>query len=238
MANVFTGDLGGAYSAFPNVPTFVGMHDDFTGGTALATKWLYTQVATGTAAILTADTTSINGICQFSSVDTTSDKGANIQWTPTTVAPFAQFQDSKDHYFSMRFSVSSITDKLIAMGGLYVADTSPIASLPSDGLFLYKPTASAALSLYLYAGSALVNSWPIATLVNATYVEIGVAVTTITSGAGTLTAYLNGSQIVSSSITGLPTTKALAPGFGAQSGTSPGAAVTANLDWISAWKTR
>lgn len=223
--------LSAAVAAFPGIPSYSGCCFDFLTDEDL-NAFVYTQIASGTAAVIDTNGTGQNGILQFSSVDTTDNKGAQIQ---LDAEPF-NINDGIDLFFVSRFALSDNTES-DAILGLAITDTSLVASAPSDGIFFMKTDGGATVSLLTYAASALTNTISInASMVNDTYLTAGFKITDVVSGGANLFIYINGTLVTSTAITGLPQTEALSLSAAFQSGTNT--AQTMNLDFIGAWNDR
>lgn len=217
--------------SFPSTPERAGVQFDFMSDEDL-NAFVYTQISSGTAAVIDTNATGRNGILQFSSVDATEDKGAQIQ---LDAEPF-QLADGKDLRFFSRFQLSAV-EQSDCLHGLAITDTSLIASAPSDGIYFQSVDGSSLLKLVVRAGSALVLELPLATLVDATFVTAGFKIQDVNeAGSGRVLAWINGTLVASSEVAGLPTSEALSLSHAFQSGAA--AIQTMNLDFTASDQAR
>lgn len=79
-----------------------------------------------------------------------------------------KWESGKQMWLRARFKVSDATESDLILG-LYITDTSPLASLPSDGLYFYKADGSTSL-LFSVRKNGTSSSTTLGTLVSDTYV--------------------------------------------------------------------
>lgn len=217
--------------SFPAAPARSVIGFDFLTDEDLA-AFTYTQIASGTAAVLDANDVSANGILRFGSVDATENKGAQIQLD----AESFQLVAGKDLRFLARFAIGD-ADQGDCLHGFAITNATLIASAPTDGIYFRLTDGSPVISLIARAGNATVLSVPIATLTDAAFVTLAFEILGIgAGGAGTLVAYVNGTEVSRSAVTGLPTTEALALSHAFESGAA--AIQTMDLDLTACDKAR
>ncbi len=212
-------------STFPNFPSNVEATFDFVHDEDLA-AFTVTQIASGTAAVIDTNATGRNGIVLFSSVDATEDKGAQIQQDALAF----EMQDNRDLMFAARFAVSEAVQSDVIVG-LAVADTSLIASAPTDGIYFQSIDGSNALRLVVRQGSTLQADAPVTDLVNDQFFTVAFRVRNVNGAQGTVDAWVNGTLVTTFAISALPNTPNLASSFAFMSGAA--AIQTASLDAIS-----
>lgn len=224
--------LAQAVIAHPSVPTVSGAYFDFMAPAEIS-SFTVTAIASGTAAQISTNDLSANGICRFSSVDATDNKGAQIQ---LNLEPF-QLRTGKDLTFTFTGSISDATQTDL-FAGMIITDTSIEASAPSDGIYFKKVDGSSTVTLIVRSGSATIAEWTVATLVASTVTTLAFTVSEVNTSAGTarVTAWRNGVQVFSDSVIGIPSTEALALSCAFQSGEA--AIKTYDLDTIGGWQTR
>lgn len=134
-----------------------------------ASDWVVTETqAAHTQTIASED----GGVLTISTTAGTPASGdtVNMQWAGGAGAFVGNFRmnGDKPFLFSARWKISNAT-QAGAFIGLAVADTSLIASEPTDGVYFIKPTGSADLSVKAAKSSAAVSANAIHTLVSDTY---------------------------------------------------------------------
>lgn len=105
--------------------------------------WVLTETAAGsTEAIVSAD----GGILAITNAAAGATDEASIQWAGGSGAAKTTFtwDSTKDMMVAARFKVDDATNTALLIG-LASTDTTPVASLPSDGIFFYKAGAATAL---------------------------------------------------------------------------------------------
>ncbi len=113
---------------------YVRWFDDFH--TFTSGDWTVTETQAGSTQAITAGHGGILAL-----VNTSTDNDVNtIQLTQETF----KFASNRKAWLRARFKLSDVTDS-DALIGLAITDTSPLASLPSDGVFFYKADDAAAL---------------------------------------------------------------------------------------------
>lgn len=171
--NGFTNGVLGAMLGdlkIPNPATYHMLFDDFDKYTAA--DWVVSETQAGaTQGIAAGD----GGLLAL--VNTAADADLNsIQWAGGTgaVSPTFLFDSTKDMLFSARAKIDDATNGALLMG-LAIADTSPIASLPATGMFVYKAAASTYPQGYLRTGgSGVLTTNTGAALSNDTFVNMGI----------------------------------------------------------------
>lgn len=135
--------------------------DDFDA--YVAGNWTVTETDAGaTQAITDAD----GGVLALT--NSAADNDLNqIQWAKETFRLAA----NKQLWMKARFKVSDATQSDLLVG-LYITDTSPVASKPSDGVFFQKLDGSTSLTLQVGKNSTY-SSATVATMANDTYVVVG-----------------------------------------------------------------
>lgn len=142
-------------------PSPSGLHQWFNDwDTYTAGDWTVTETQAGaTQAITDAD----GGVLAL--VNSAADDDLNaIQLKNETF----KWQSDKQMWLRARFKVSDATEADLIIG-LYITDTSPLASLPSDGLYFYKADGSTSL-LFSVRKNGTSTSVTMGTLVSDTYV--------------------------------------------------------------------
>lgn len=135
--------------------------DDFDA--YVAGNWTVTETDAGaTQAITDAD----GGVLALT--NSAADNDLNqIQWAKETFRLAA----NKKLWMKARFKVSDATQSDLLVG-LYITDTSPVASKPSDGVFFQKLDGSTSLTLEVGKNSTY-SSATVATMASDTYVVVG-----------------------------------------------------------------
>lgn len=171
------GEPDGAYSNFAGLrpARYIQFWDDFL--TYIAGNWVLTETAAGsTEVIVTGD----GGILAITNVSAGATDEASIQWSGggAAVVPQFTFDATKDMAIHARFKVSDVINTAFVIG-LAIADTTPVASLPANGIFFNKVAASANLLANLRA-SAASQTVTVGAMVNDTYVTVGFVYTAAT----------------------------------------------------------
>lgn len=180
--------------------------DDFNA--YVAANWILTETAAGSTELIVAGN---NGVLAITNVSAGASDEASIQWCGTAAAVIPQwtFDSTKDFVMNARFKVSDATNTGFVIG-LAIADTTPVASLPANGIFFNKVAASTSLLGNLRA-SAASSTVTLGTLANDTYVQ---AAFNYSAATGYWQGYLN--DVLVGSLTTAPTAPsvALAPTIG------------------------
>ncbi len=214
--------------------TYSGSFFDFMTDEDL-NAFTYTQITSGTAAVIDTVDTAANGVLQFSSVGATEDKGAQIA---QDAAPF-QLRTGKDLCFGCRINTSDADQCDWVVGLSKIDDTSLIASAPTDGIYFEILDGTAAVNLRCRAGSALLQlDSGIAVPTDATFIRLHWRLSQVnaTTHAGYLEAWVNGTLALAGAIAGLPDTIPMGMVAAFQSGAA--ALTTGDLDYIGAFQTR
>lgn len=170
------------------------LYDDFHR--FLAADWVVTETQAGATQALTAGD---GGLLLFTN-SAADDDLVQIQWAGSAgaVMPNFTFTSGKRLAFGARFQTSDATQTDIAFG-LYIADTTPIASVPADGIYILK--ADGGTSFVMRAGntSSYAVSSSFGTLANATNIDIQVVYDGIPYVVGGVTThdfdvYINGAK--------------------------------------------
>src|SRR5262245_43808954 len=189
---------------------------DFT--TFAAADWTITAVGGGTSALtLTADYGALLLTTTGASGDNVCLQSiANVRTAIVTPAV------GKRLWYSIRFATDDATNAgLIA--GTYITDTTPIASLPSDGIYFSKPAAGTAIN-FVVANGGVSTSVAVGTLVAATMTELAFFYDPRLSTVGY---FVNGVAVGGSVLTNLPTSAdALRASFAVQAGTAAARTMT------------
>lgn len=169
-----------------------------------------------------------------------NETGGVLLLTTTAGATDSTFSQKKGESFLMaagkraifraRFKGSDATTSDLLVG-LQITDTTPLAV--SDGIYFYKPTGAATVNLIYAKSSTVVTTSAIATMANATHIELAWTY----DGVNELSYYVNGVKSGTVSVTTtvagdkLPTVT-LTPSFGIQNGAA--AVKTMSIDHIFA----
>lgn len=145
----------------------------------LATDWVFTKSSAGaTAAIIDGD----GGLIAFTNVSAGATDEVSIQYAGNSGgARLSQFWDAtKDMIVKSRFMISDVINTVIAIG-LASVDTTPVASLPTNAIYILKPTGSGQLQMALRIGGVqtTLSLGTLGIAVNATMVEIALVYTAI-----------------------------------------------------------
>lgn len=137
----------------------------------------------------------------------------------------------KKLWFRARMKCNDV-DTADFYAGLFVTDTSPVASAPSDGLWFMSDDGDAYLDFHLYKSSASqLSSTAVATLLDDTFFSVGAH----WDGVNKVQVFYNDGKVAE--VTGItPTTTELAVSFGIQNGSA--AASILSMDYITVIKER
>ena len=193
------------------VHTWFDDFDSYTAG-----NWTVTETQAGaTQAIVDGD----GGILAL--VNSAADNDLNqIQWAKETFRLAA----NKRTWIKARFKVSNATESDVLVG-LYITDTAPVASKPSDGFFFQKADDSTSLTFEVGINSTY-TSTTVGTMADDTYVEVGAYY----NGSDKVDLFFNGVRVASSVSTNLCTDEDLAVALAVQNG--DGNARTLSVDYL------
>lgn len=201
--------------------------DDFDNYTAAS--WVVTETLAGaTQGVTSGD----GGILAL--VNSAADDDLNsIQWAggAGAVTPSFTFDSTKDMFIATRFKVDDATQSDVLIG-LAIADTTPIASLPANGIFFLKSDDAASLIVSLRA-SGTSTSLTVGTLSNDTYVDVAFV---YNSTLGRWQVFLNNALVATTTTLTNAPSAALAPTITLQNGSA--AARTLSVDWLFVAKQR
>lgn len=188
--------------------------DDFDSYTA--GNWTVTETQAGaTQAIVDAD----GGVLAL--VNSAADNDLNqIQWAKETFRLAA----NKQTWIKARFKISNATESDVLVG-LYITDTSPVASKPSDGFYFQKLDGSTSLTFECGVNSTY-TSTTVATMANDTYVVVAAYY----NGYDRIELYLNDQKVATSVATNLCTDEDLAVSLAVQNGDAN--ARTLSVDYL------
>lgn len=194
--------------------------DDFDS--YVAGNWTVTETQAGATQAITAGDGGILAL-----VNSAADDDLNqIQWAVSTFRQTA----GKKSWLKARFKVSDATQSDLLIG-LYVADTSPVASKPTSGFFFQKLDGSTSLTLQVGSASTY-SQLTLGTMVSDTYVTVGAYY----DGYSTITGYFNEVRVGSVASTNLPTAADNAVGIALQNGDAN--ARTLSVDYLMVAKER
>jgi hypothetical protein len=163
--------------------------DDFDG--YIAAEWVVTETQAGaTQAAASAD----GGVLVLTNSAADNDLNS-LQWAGSggaTVVESFKYQSTKDMVIAARFKLDEVLQSDLLVG-LAITDTSPLATLPSDGLFFYKNDGAAALTAELRKDSTS-TSLAVGNMVADTYVEVAMV---YNAAALQWKVFLNGSPVAS-----------------------------------------
>lgn len=162
-------------------------------------------------------------------INTAADDDLNAIQQP---AATFRLDQSRDFFFATTLELPDVL-QCDVIAGLYVLDTSPLASLPTDGVFFHKIDGLATLDFHLRAGGTS-TSVTVGTMVAGTMMQLAAVYQALDRS---WTIYVNNagvSRIVT--LTNMPTVPALALGIAIQNGEA--VAKTLRSDWIFAARER
>lgn len=205
-----------------------------------SSDWVVTETdAAATQALTSGD----GGLLLLTNTAGASDL-IGMQWAggAGSVVPTFRWEASKRLAVGVRFRTNDATNTSIA-AGLYVADTTPIASAPSDGIYFLKASGGTSFVARVGKSSNYTVSSSFGTLSNNTYVELVMVYLGMPRTVDGVTYYdflcfLNNAQVASVAATSstAPDTADLALSFALQN--AEAAAKTMTVDWIFAIKER
>jgi hypothetical protein len=188
-----------------------------------AGDWTVTTVGAASAAALAAG----DGGWLALTTDTGGTDAVSLQ---SKVANY-NLATNKDFVVKARFKLSDATDSGIVIG-LATVDTTPVASLPTNGMFFYKASGAAALTAQMRS-SGTATSLSVATMANDTFVTVAFV---YIASLGIWAVYLNDAYVAQSSTVSNFSTAALAITIGLLNGAA--AAKTLTLDYVLTAKQR
>lgn len=205
----------------------------------LAADWVVTETQAGaTQALTTGD----GGLLLITNSAADDDIVA-LQWAGSAgaVVPTFSFSGAKRLAFGIRFQTSDATQSDI-IAGLYIADTSPVASNPASGIYLLKADGAATYVLKTGLASAFTTSSAIGSIADATNIELvwvyeGQPRVDLGVTYYDFLVFANGVQLatVACASTTVPTAD-IALSFAIQNGEA--VAKTMTVDWVFAIKER
>jgi len=220
----------GAYAGFAGLRPFRYFYysDDFIGYTA--TDWVLTETDAGSTEVVT---TGAEGVLAITNVSAGATDEASIQWAGGSGAVSPQFvwDSTKDFILQCRFKVS-VAATTGALVGLAATDTTPVASLPANGIFFNKTSASAAL-LANIRKAGVSTTIALGNVADDTFVD---CVLYFSSTKNTWAAYLENALVGTISTDAVTPTVALAPTIGVLNGAA--AALVLSVDKFFAAKQR
>jgi hypothetical protein len=185
-AGVVDATQDGAWGNFlqPRPQRYVDDFDDFmayrTG------EWILTETAAGSTEVLS--TTGDGGWLLITNAAAGASDEASIQWgggNAAVITPYT-WVSTKDFHLSARFKVSDATNTALIIG-MAIADTTPVASLPANGIFFTKAAASTSL-LASVRKAGVSTSVTLGAMADDTFVEVAMV---YTAADGYWRAYLN-----------------------------------------------
>lgn len=193
--------------------------DDFDA--YVSGNWTVTETQAGaTQAIVDGD----GGIIALT--NSAADDDVNqIQWAKETF----RLVVGKQTWMKVRFKVSDATQSDVLIG-LWITDTSPVASKPSDGFFFSKLDGSTSMTLQVGKNTTY-SSGTVATIVADTYITVAAYY-----DGSTITYFANDVRVGSLAATNLCDDEDLAVGITVQNGEA--AAKTLSVDYLMIAKER
>jgi hypothetical protein len=201
------------FENFPQRPARFGLWADFLSAWSAA-AFTASLAATGTAAVID---TEVGGALRLSGAATTDDSGVNHQ---ATNAGFGLILGKEILYLTrVRFGESTSVDmptQCDFAAGLSVLDTTILASAPTAGIYFRKDDGDALLDVVIRGASAEVGVVTgVYSVVKDVWYELAIRISPdpSTSGKGSVTFYVDGTQVASLSASSLPMASAsmLAP---------------------------
>ena len=224
------------FDNFPSIPSGSGWSTDFMSDEDI-TEMVVTAIAGGGATVL--DTTQ-HGILSIAALATTDNCGAECQLDAGNVA----LTLGKNLKFMCRFKVDETTSTNVDVQsdvyiGVGTIDTSIIASAPTAGIYFRKDDDDAYLDCIVRSASAdVATSIGAFTIVRATWYTLAfeVAMDSSTANKGTVTFYVDGTQVASVTNSSLPST-IMSPFAAFQTGDATGTK-RCDVDFIAFYQTR
>lgn len=191
----------------------------------IPTQWTITETQAGATQAIQNNRS--GGFLEL--INTAADDDLNAIQQP---AATFRLDTARDFFFATTLELPDVL-QCDAIAGLYVLDTSPLASLPSDGIFFHKIDGIATLDFHLRAGGTS-TSVTVATLANGVMVQLAAVYQAL---AQRWTIYVNNAAVAQiATLTNMPTVPALALGIALQNGEA--VAKTLRSDWIFAARER
>lgn len=184
---------------------------DFTS--FVASDWTITAVGGGTSAL------SLLGDYGALLLTTTAAAGDNVCLQALTQVRTALVTPAvgKRLWFSTRFQVDDATNAAV-VAGLYTTDTTPISSLPTDGIYFSKPAAGTAINFVVSRGGTATSVALPVPIVAATNIELSFF---FNPRESTVVFFINGQSAGGVVTTNLPNSaNALRLSFAVQAGTA------------------
>jgi len=191
-----------------------------------ATDWVLTTQETGTATEVVADD-EIGGVLTVTNGTSNTDHD-NHQLSKdggTNDSETYQFAVGKKAWFDTRFK-SNDGDKVTIHVGIYIVNTDPVATAPSDGVYFKVTTATGAISFLSRKNSVETSAGGLTTLGNDTFVRLSY----YWDGVDTFTIFVNGAKVTTAGSGTLPDDEYMAVSFAVENG--EGTANTLELDYI------
>lgn len=220
--NVFehyaTGEMG-----FPDPTRVIMWFDDFHSYTAA--QWTVTETQAGATQAVAAGADGGHLVL----VNTATDNDVNqVQWAQESF----RLQATKKTWLRARFKVSDATNSDVLVG-LYITDTSPVASAPTDGFYFLKADDSTALTFRVGKDSTYTTSGTVATMANDTFVTVTAYLDPVSR---TVKLYNDDTRVGSVALTNLPDDEDLAVTIAVQAGDAN--ARTLTIDYLMVVKER
>jgi hypothetical protein len=188
-------------------------------------EWTET-LGSGTIAVATA--TVDGGALVLTTVTTSDDAFTGAQ----AKGAFLGAAD-KRLWFKTRLQVDDATETDV-VAGLYVTDTSPVASAPADGVYFIKLDGGLTVDLRVSNGGTTTTLSGLASMANATMIELAFA---YDPNAARVDAFVNGIRVGSAPATNFPAGDLLRPSLGVQNGSAVGTRAL-TVDYVLAAKER
>lgn len=191
----------------------------------IPTQWTITETAGGATQAIQNNRS--GGFLEL--INTAADDDLNAIQQP---AATFRLDTARDFFFATTLELPDVV-QCDVIAGLYVLDTSPLASLPTDGMFFHKLDGLATIDFHLRAGGTS-TSVTVGTMVAGTMMQLAAV---YQAAAQRWTIYVNNvavTQIVT--LTNMPTVPALALGIAIQNGEA--VAKTLRSDWLFAARER
>jgi len=211
----------------PNPATYNMIFSDFDS--FAAGDWVITETDSGATEALTAGD---GGLLLLTNTAANNDL-IGMQWAGGSGAFLGcfDFDPAKDMLFAARFKVDDATLARVVLG-LGTVDTTPVASLPANGLLLSKPASTTTLSGVVRSGSASTSAAG-AALVADTFVTAAIV---YTAEDGKMTFYQDNGAYPVTGWTAPVAGQLLAPTIALMNGSA--VARTMTLDYMLAAKAR
>lgn len=170
--------------------------------------WVITETDAGSTEVITSGA---GGILAITNVSAGATDAASIQWaggSGAAITPFT-WDSTKDLLLVAKFKLSDATNAACVVG-LASVDTTPVASLPTNGVFFYKAGGAATLlASSRKAGTS--TSVTLGSMVDDTYVSV---VMYYSADTGNWRCFLNDALIGTITTSSISPTAALTPTIG------------------------